>query len=90
MTLLLDPKTGEIVSDPKKIREVSLRYCKEILTNKEPAVGYEEVYENKIRLHNIRMKEKVDDDIEELQYFQFSEALEKQLQKNMAKNINSS
>ena len=36
-----DPVTGVIKTDPQDIRETVLKYCKNLLTNREPSSGFE-------------------------------------------------
>ena len=83
-----DPTTGVLVYDPKTIKKVTVEYCTKLLSNRMPSEGYEEVYEKKLKLHEERMKEIVENDQEELQFSQFTKALEN-VSKNTGININS-
>ena len=60
-----DPETGILIDDPVKIKEVSLKYCTDLLTNRKPNPGYENVLANKIQLDEERMKEIIDNYVEE-------------------------
>ena len=64
--VVIDPDTGERADTPEEIKRVSLNYCKKLLTNRSPKPDYEESMKNKYKLHEDRMIEKFDDDIEEL------------------------
>ena len=80
-----DPETGEIVDDPGKIKEVTLNYCKNLLTDRNPKPGYEEIHERKKALHSARMNEKIEDDLETLNWSQFQAALRKVSMKHSEK-----
>ena len=54
-----DPDSGNLIDNPERIKEVSLAYCKNLLTNREPNLGYERILENKRNLHQERMKENI-------------------------------
>ena len=41
-TSILNPKTGKLAVSKKEIRQVTLTYCKETLTNNEPEEGFED------------------------------------------------
>ena len=56
-TSVIDPETREVISDPQDIRAVVLKYCKTLLTNRPPAIGYEINIEIKRKLHEKRMEE---------------------------------
>ena len=74
---LRDPESGFLVYKPEDIKRVSLDYCVNLLSTKEPKSGYEEIFSNNERMHKIRMKEKVINDIEELPDEVFLETLQK-------------
>ena len=59
-----DPSSNQLVTNPSKIKAVTLKYCVDLLTNKTPSPKYEEVIEVKRNLHDQRMLERVDNDIE--------------------------
>ena len=63
-TVLIDPKTNKEVNTPAGIKKVSIDYCHELLTNREPKPLYEEDIELKKIVHLVRMEEEVDNDIE--------------------------
>ena len=71
-----DPETGFPVHEPNRIKEVSLKYCYDLLTKGKPREGCEEPYERKKALHEERMLERIDNDLEELTYEQFQESLQ--------------
>ena len=81
-TVVEDPTTGYLVDSPSKIKDVSLKYCKTLLTNRKPNKGYEDVTNYKRTIHEIRMKEKVPNDDEELTYDVFMKVIEKVKRKN--------
>ena len=64
--VVINPESGENVYTPSEIKSVSLKYCVNLLSSKEPKKGYEEVAKYKEYIHNERMAELVDDDLEEL------------------------
>ena len=70
-----DPESGLLLTDPESIKEVTLNYCFDLLSDRKPKPEYEEKYNRKIELHNARMVEKVDGDKEDLESHQFEEAL---------------
>ena len=70
-----DPSSGIIVDEPERIKEISLKYCADLLKNREPAPGYEEVVEAKVKLHEERMLEQVENDMDNLTREQFDKAL---------------
>ena len=41
-TAIIDPISGKLVTSKQKIKEVTLQYCKDTLTNYDPHVQYEE------------------------------------------------
>ena len=43
-----DPDTGLLIDSPEKIKSVSLKYCKDLMTNREPRNSYEEMTRRKI------------------------------------------
>ena len=63
-TTMKHPKTGKELTDRKEIREASLEYCVDLLTNRSPKPGFEEGVELIDRIHETRMTETVEDDIE--------------------------
>ena len=83
--MLKDPKTGFLVITASKIREVSLDYCTELLTNRAPREGDVDFTEHKEKLHELRMKEYVPNDVEELSHEMFSAALRKVRKRNSEK-----
>ena len=59
-----DPKTKALVFHPSAIRRVSVKYCKDLLTNRKPSEEFRDDIEWKKRVHEVRMNEKLNDDIE--------------------------
>ena len=41
--VLEDPDTGRIVDSPEEIKRVSLKYCKDLLTNRTPKEEFEDI-----------------------------------------------
>ena len=58
------PVTKKCVTDTKEIKRISLKYCVDLLTNREPREGFEEIIDMKRKIHEQRMSERIDDDIE--------------------------
>ena len=54
---ITDPITNEIVTDRNKIKEVTLKYCGDLLTNRKPKEEYKAQLELKNELHRKRMNE---------------------------------
>ena len=52
-----DPISKEMVFAPKEIQKVSLRYCRDVLTNNAPDPDYLREIEIKEIIHEVRMKE---------------------------------
>ena len=61
-----DPESGLLLTDPNKIKEATAKYCANILKNRDPSPGYEHIIDTKNKLHLERMKEKIDDDLDEM------------------------
>ena len=61
---ILDPATNKLVFKPFEIVRVSAEYVKKLLTNRDPRDGFEEDILWKKRVHDVRMREHVDNDIE--------------------------
>ena len=74
---LIDPATGFNVYKPEDIKRVSIDYCVDLLTSNKPKPGYEHVFEYNKRIHDERMKEYVDNDIDELPLDTFNSIVEK-------------
>ena len=77
-----DPENGNTVTDPNKIKDVTLLYCYNLLQNREPSESYFLVNQLKKTLHSIRMKEEIVDDVK------FSEELFNKAINNIAKKNN--
>ena len=59
-----DPIIKEDVTDPSKIKEVTLNYCKELLTNRAPKDDFVEDMRMKQLVHDVRMEVFVENDLE--------------------------
>ena len=67
--VIKDPITNKLVTDVESIKKVSLKYCVDLLTNRKPKPEYEQFIEMKKEIHNERMAEVIENDVE------FSETL---------------
>ena len=74
---LKDPKTGTEVFTPKEIKRVSLQFCKDLLTNREPKEEFVEDILVKKLVHTARMPEQVENDLEELTTEKFEDTFMK-------------
>ena len=63
-TIMKDPKTKDILTSRTKIKEASLDYCVELLTNRSPKEEYKKEIEIKDEIHTIRMEEQIENDVE--------------------------
>ena len=81
----VDPFTGFTVYKPDEIKRVSLDYCVNLLSTKEPKPGYEEIYENNKRIHDHRMTKSIESDLEELP----EEEQQRKLKQNQGINMTS-
>jgi hypothetical protein len=54
-TTMKDPLTDEVLTTREKIKEASLKYCVDLLTNRDPREGFEEDLEMKNLIHEVRM-----------------------------------
>ena len=61
---LIDFKTGCLLTSPTDIKRVSLQYCQELLANRNPKEGFEADIDMKYQIHEARMLERLEDDIE--------------------------
>ena len=73
--VIIDPSTKKSVTDTEEIKRISLKYCVDLLTNREPKEGFEEIIAMKRNVHKERMKEIIDEEIEFNRKF-FDECLE--------------
>ena len=62
-----------MVDSPERIKLLSVKYCKKLLTNRMPTADYEFEIELKNWLHEIRMGEKIQNDIDYLTADMFEE-----------------
>ena len=74
-TAVKDPVTGEIVTDPTKIKNIVISFVKQLLTNRLPSIGYENDLYVKRLLHETRMSERLEADIEYLSMDMFNNSL---------------
>ena len=74
---LKDPNTGFLVYKPEDVKRVSLEYCVNLLSTKPPKAGYEQIFKDNEMMHNIRMKEIIENDIEELPIEIFHETIKR-------------
>ena len=81
-TVMHDPRTDTLVDSSQKIKKVSLQYCIDLLKTRPPKEGFDEIVERKRILHDERMQEKIEDDIDELSLEMFNEALKTVASKN--------
>ena len=80
---LIDNETGEEVYDHEEIKNVALKYCVKLLTNREPKTKYKDIIETKNELHRIRMKKELENVIEDFEHEVYEEILNKlKLKKN--------
>ena len=63
-TTMKHPTTKKLLTNKKEIREESLNYCVDLLTNRKPAKGFEEDVRVKDMIHDARMRETIENDIE--------------------------
>ena len=59
MVSMKDPITGSILYDPDQLKEASEDYLSNLLTNREPKVGYEQGLKTLRSLHEVRMSEEI-------------------------------
>ena len=62
-TTMKDPKTNEELTNRKEIKEASLSYCVDLLTNREPKPGFEDDLQLIDLVHESRMRETFEDDV---------------------------
>ena len=86
--VVIDPETGSEVTKPTDIKKASLKYCVDLLKDREPKEEFREIVQNKDVLHQERMREDVIDDIEELPFEVFTKTLSI-LKVNKARNMSS-
>ena len=75
-TVIKNPASGEMITNPEEIKETVLKFCKDLLTNREPSEGFETDMIIKRKLHDARMMEEYDDDVDEISLEMFNECLE--------------
>ena len=73
---IIDPETGFQVFEPEKIKGVSLKYCVNLLSNREASEGYREIIRYKESLHFMRMSEEISDNVSDLPIDAFMKILE--------------
>ena len=80
-----DPDTEELLFDAESIKAASLKYLKDLLTNRDPREGYENDLKVIKILHNKRMAEQNDENNEELTKDDFKNMLKMLEKKNKTK-----
>ena len=78
-TAITNPITNETTFNPKEILKICADYCVNLLKNREPSESFKEDVDMKRVIHNIRMKERIENDIE------FSEEVFKETLKTFKK-----
>ena len=63
-TTMKHPVTHEVLSRRSDIKKAALAYCVDLLDNRKPKAGYEDEVLIKDLIHETRMKEHIEDDIE--------------------------
>lgn len=63
-TTMVDPKTKEELKSRKEIKEASLSYCVDLLTNRSPKPGFEDDLRLIDLVHEARMNETVENDVQ--------------------------
>ena len=82
---MIDPVTNEALVTRGKIKEASLNYCVDLLTNRSPKAGFEEDVKLKDLIHEARMKEVHDDDEDTLSMDVFENSMKELQKKNKEK-----
>ena len=70
-----DPSSGKLVFSEDDIKRVSLNYCQNLLTNREPKHSFIEDINMKAIIHEVRYAEVLEHDYNELSYEQFLNSL---------------
>ena len=52
-TAIKSPETGEVITEPSKIKKESVKFCKNLLTNQQPKPNFKEDVEAKSLLDKI-------------------------------------
>ena len=63
-SVVRDPKSKELIFHPSGILKTSVDYCEKLLKNREPRAGFEDDLHWKRVVHDVRLKEKIENDIE--------------------------
>ena len=74
-TIIKDPVTKSEVNTIEEIKRVSLNYCKDLLTNRDPKPGFEDILLWKYNVHEERMIEYLPNEEPELSLSMFNAAL---------------
>ena len=72
---ITDPASNEIITDKDKIKEITLKYCGELLTNREPKEEYRAQLFEKKKSHIKRMHKYDEDKEYELTYEMFTRTI---------------
>ena len=62
--MIRNPATGLESDNPNEIKKITLKYCEELLTNRDPKEEYREDIQMKNAVHEYRMKEIVENDLQ--------------------------
>ena len=62
--VMKDPETSEELLSNKELKEASLKYCVQLLTNRAPKEGYVNGLDLIDRVHEARMNERIENDVE--------------------------
>ena len=73
--VLVNPENGSKVYNPDDIKEISLKYCVNLLKKKEPVPAYANVVKGKRDIHKVRMLEMIPEDLDEMPEENFNKAL---------------
>ena len=76
------PQSNNIIHDPEEIRKHTLQYCVNLLENKAPNKDYEELFQLKKEVHEMRMREP------DTEKFKFSEDMFNKALKDIVKKNN--
>ena len=63
-SMIIDPASNLPIFEPSKIKDICVKYCKSLLTDRTPTNGFDEDVEWKKRVHASRMDERIEHDVE--------------------------
>ena len=84
-TTLLDPDSNEEVNSVSEIKRVSLTYCRNLLTNRNPSENFVDILKEKTEVHDQRMVESAPEHEMDLTIGMFNSALRRIKTKNAEK-----